>query len=367
MAQDKALFEKAMQAGKQLNEREAYEKAMSAFRTAVKEFPKSAAAYAGLGEACLGTKQLDRALDCFKYAARFSGGDITYLRKVADIQERQGRLSNAGGTYLAIGEILLRSNQIEAAIGNWQRAIRLESNLLGAHKRLATIYQRQNQIKEAVREYLAIARILQNEGRLKQALRMCQAALRLDPDNEDVRTAVNLIRKGAEAFEAEETEAAEETAAVEVSAAEQAEADELTKTVRQMAAAFEAERAQSPPADPASDAGPVAVAKKLAQEQLAIELFRDEDDDEDDDSTLSKLERDALLGQGMDFESRGKIEDAIVCFQKAIDGGLELPAAHFVLGLLYLQKNQAEKAQELFSVANREDAYKAAAATAMDQ
>lgn len=366
MAQDRELFEKAMKAGAKFNEQEVYDKAISAFRVAVKEFPKNAAAYAGLGEACLGAKQLDRAMDCFKYAARYSGGDVSYLRKVADIQERQGRLSDAGRTYLAIGEIFYKSNQTDDAIGNWQRAIRLESNLLGAHKRLATTYQRLDQTKDAVRSYLAIARILQMEGELKKALRMCQAALRLDPENEDVLTAVDLIRKGAEAFDLEDEE--EEEAVVEptVSAEEQAEADELTKTVRQMAAAFEEERRKSQPVTPPpTNNSPVDEAKRLAQEHLAIELFRDEDDEEEANSALSKLERDALLGQGMDFESRGKVDEAIGCFRKAIDGGLTLPAAHFVLGLLYMQNSQKEEATAVFAVAETEPAFKAAISEAL--
>ncbi|MEM7336072.1 MAG: tetratricopeptide repeat protein [Chloroflexota bacterium] len=366
MAQDKQLFDKAMAAGAKFNEAGNYEKAMSAFRAAIKEFPKDAEAYAGLGEACIGLKQLDRAMDCFKYAARFSGGDISYLRKVADIQERQGRLSDAGRTYLAIGEILYKSNQTDDAIGNWQRAIRLESNLLGAHKRLATTYQRLDMTKDAVRSYLAIARILQMEGELKKALRMCQAALRLDPENEDVLTAVELIRKGADAFELEEEEEEEEMASEPaISAEEQAEADELTRTVRQMAAAFEAERQKAQPAAPATPNSPIEVAKQMAQEHFAIELFRDEDDDEDAKSSLSKLERDALLGQAMDFDSRGKVDDAIGCFKRAIDGGLNLPAAHFALGLLYLQTNNRADAEAMFEIAKQEPAFQTAVSEAL--
>lgn len=362
MAQDHNRYEQAMAAGRQFNEQQNYEKAIGAFRVAVKENPKSAEAYAGLGEACIGAKLLDRALDCFKFAARYSGGDMAHLRKVADIQERQGRLSEAGRTYLAIGEIFYKRSETDDAIGNWQRAIRLEPNLLGAHKRLATTYQRLGETRDAVRSYLAIARILQMQGELRKALRMCQAALRLDPDNADVVTAVDLIRKGAEAYEAELEEEEEEVEAAtpNVSAEEQAEADELTRTVRQMAAAFEAERAKTQPAQPTPKAGPVEQAKQVAQEHLAVELFRDEDDETDGNTSLSKLERDALIGQGMDFESRGKVADAIGCYRKAIDGGLKLPAAHFVLGLLYLQEGQFANAENMFAVAKTEPAFTAA-------
>ena len=129
MAKDRAKYQKAIKVGLAYNKAERWKDAFTAFRVAIGEFPNDAAAYAGLGEACLGLKQLDRALDCFKLAARYSRGDIQYLRSVADIQERQGQLAEAARTYLAIGEILLKQRQLEEAIGNWERSIRLDSSL----------------------------------------------------------------------------------------------------------------------------------------------------------------------------------------------------------------------------------------------
>ncbi|MFQ5436917.1 MAG: hypothetical protein ACE5FD_18830, partial [Anaerolineae bacterium] len=91
------------------------------------------------------------------------------------------------------------------------------------------------------------------------------------------------------------------------------------------------------------------------------EIFREEDDDETiDPGELSKLERDALIGQAMDFESRGQVEDAASCYQKAIDGGLKLPAAHFMAGLLYLAQQEGQKARIAFEQAVKDPAYVAA-------
>jgi aquaporin Z len=123
MAKDQAKYEKAMKVGLAYNKVKRWKDAFTAFRIAIGEFPHDAAAYAGLGEACLGLKQLDRALDCFKLAARYSKGDMRYLRSVADIQERQGQLAEAARTYLAIGEILLKQRQLEEAIGSCGSAV----------------------------------------------------------------------------------------------------------------------------------------------------------------------------------------------------------------------------------------------------
>ena len=365
MTKDRAKYDKALKAGLAYNASGQYEKSFNAFRVAISEFPQEPAAYAGLGEACLGLKRLDRALECFKLAARYSRGDISYLIKVADIQERQGQLNEAARTYMAVGELLFKQQNIDDAIGNWQRAIRLDPSLLGAHRRLAMVFQRQNQTRDAVREYLAIARILQMRGENKKAMQMCEAARRLDPENEDIQTAVELITQGESGINAEEEEE-EETAVEEpvVSEEEQSEADQLTATVRQMAAAFEAERTQQTVATVSND-GPVEAARRLAQDQLAEEIFRDEDDDNDDGS-LSKLERDAALGQGMDFEQRGQIGDAISSYKKAIDGGLKLPAAYFTIGLLYIEDNQAAEAQKMLQQAAQDPAYKDACQAALN-
>ena len=356
MAKDREKYQKAIKVGLAYNKSQRWKDAFTAFRVAVGEFPNDAAAYAGLGEACLGLKQLDRALDCFKLAARYSKGDIRYLRSVADIQERQGQLAEAARTYLAIGEILLKQRHLEEAIGNWERSIRLDSSLLGSHKRLAMVFQRLHRTRDAVREYLAIARILQMRGENKKAMQMCQAALRLDPGNDDVLTAVELIRHGDSAFDEPEEEE-EPTVSTGLSAEEQAEADSLTETVRQMAAIFEAERNQQVVTEQEEVNVPVEKARRLAQEELAAELFREEDEAEASANGLSKLERDALLGQAMDFETRGHIDDAIGCYQRAIKGGLQLPAAYFMLGLLYINDERPDEAKKILALAAKNPTY----------
>lgn len=360
MANNRPRYEEALNRGAMFSSREMWKDAFGAYRVAIAEFPKEPAPYAGLGEACLGLKQLDKALECFKLAAKYSRGDITYLKKVADIQERQGQLHDAAKTYTAVGEFLLRQRKLDDAIGNWERAIRLDSNLLGPHRRLAMIFQRQNKKRDAVREYLAIARILQTQGDKKKALQMCQAALRLDPDNKDVLTAVDLIRHGEAAYTEQEPE---ETIIPGISEEEQAEADALTETVRQMAAIFEAEAKNLPPQPVQTvSSDPIDVARRLAQEQVAEEIFREEDESDMEAAAtgLSKLERDALLGQAVDFESREQIDDAISCYEKAIGGGLRMPAAFFSLGLLYLQKSDLPKAKRALGHAVKDNNYKEA-------
>ena len=109
--------------------------------------------------AYLEQNQLGKALENYKLAARHSRGDIIYLRQVADVQERLGLQAEAGKTYMAIGELELNRKRLSEAMDNWNRAISLEPNLLRAHQRLASVYERQGQAPNAIREYLEIARI----------------------------------------------------------------------------------------------------------------------------------------------------------------------------------------------------------------
>jgi tetratricopeptide (TPR) repeat protein len=353
VANDRARYQEAMARGEAFHKEGNWKQAFDAFRTAIAEFPHQPEPYAGLGEACFGLRMLDRALESYKLAARYSRGDITYIERVADLQERLGQLGDAARTYTAAGELQLRERNLETAIANWQRAVRLEPGLLGAHRRLAMVFQRQDNVKAAVREYLAIARILQMRGETNKALQMCRAALRLDPGNEDVLLAIDLVRHGDTAGPA----APEPAVAPE----EAAEREQMAETVRQIAYAFEQERQhwQAEQAPSGSD-DLVTLAARRAQDELAEEIFRDDEEEVTgvrDDERLSKLERDALIGQGMDFQARGQPEQAIACYERAILGGLRIPAALFALGLLYLEVGDRGKARQAFARAAKDGSY----------
>jgi tetratricopeptide (TPR) repeat protein len=373
VANNQARFQQALKRGFELNSAEKWQEAIPAFRAAINEFPQQPLPYAGLGEACFGLKQTDRALDCFKLAARYSGGNIDYLRKVADLQERLGRLTDASQTYLAAGEIHFRRRELDDALANWERAIRLNPNLLAAHQRLAVVFQRLNDTKRAVREYLAIARILQMNGDEKKALQMCMAARRLDPENNDVRVAIRLIQHGDEIIRREEAEMAE-TQGGEQPLPTPEPASSLSDAVRQMASILESERqdqAEIRPKPPVQSDDAVEVARRQAQNELAEEIFRDEEEEEmgygTDDTNLSKLERDALIGQGIDFQFRGQVDDAIECYERAIKGGLRLPAAFFTLGMLYLDRNRPSEGRRALEIAAQNATYQAASRMALER
>ncbi|MDJ0753768.1 MAG: hypothetical protein QNJ45_09640 [Ardenticatenaceae bacterium] len=365
MAKDRQRYLLALKKGQQLNKQKNWKAALAAFRVALSEFNNQPAVYVGIGEACVGLKQLKRAMECYKLAARLDRTNVKHLLNVADIQERMGLLSDAGKTYMAAGEFNLRARDADAAIGNWERAVRLDSNLIGAHKRLAMIFQRQGDRKAAVREYLAIARILDMVGDKEKALQICRAALRLDPQNGDIHTAMELIEKGEEAypelgddddmmFEAEEPAAEEE--------------DSIFGAVRQMADMLEQERSNWQLGHAAENKdNPLELAKRQAEEDLAAELFREEVEEDVAGGEMIKLERDALISQAMDFQARHDGRQAIAAYERALNLGLNLPAAHFMLGVLYAENNQTQAAYRALAIAAKTPVYETAARQLLSQ
>ena len=341
---DRVLYEEALQRGNSYSWDQQWPEAIGEFEAAIEEVSDEPAPYAGLGMAYLELGDMKRALENYKLAARYSEGDLVYLRHVADVQERLGQLEEAGRTYMAIGELQLQRKKLDEAVGNWLRAVRLEPNLVGGHQRLAAVYRRQGLTRDAIREYMAIARIYQLQGDTDKALKACQTALELDPRNADVLTAMDLIREGeaiaadqdklpaaeAELYEAEVTVALESMELIDVE-----ELDGLR----------DAEREARRP-------GPIQSAQRLAQEQLADEIFGDGglDGNVAADNGMSKLERDALVSQALDFQTRGMAAEAIESYQKAIEGGLNSPAAHFDLGLLYQDQQQYGRAISEFEL-----------------
>lgn len=345
MAGDRARYEQALSRGHSFSWDQRWEEAAREFHAAIEVSPEEPAPYAGLGMAYFELNKLGAALENYKMAARFSKGDVIYLRQVADMQERLGQLQEAGQTYMAIGEIQFRRGALEQAVTNWHRASRLAPGLLGAHQRLAKYYTQQGQVRPAIREYLAIARIFQARGEAERAVQTCRAALNLDPRNPDILTAIDLIQQGDAIYD-----------------------DEAIGGVRlseELADAIGTATVDAPVLGVNDDgASPVQDARRMALEQLAEELFADAESDE---SGLSKADRDSLIGQALDLQTRGMIDEATHAYERASEAGVDTAAAHFNLGLLYQEKLRFEDAIPQFQIAVQDPQYRLASHFALGQ
>lgn len=348
MAKDQALFNESLNKGHTYLWDQHWTEAIEAFDTAVSITKDEPAPYAGLGDAYMGLNRLNKALDNYKLAARYSRGNVIYLRKVAEMQEQLGQDHEAGKTYMALGEMALSRRQLEEAMDNWHRAVRLEPNLLRAHQRLASIYQRQGAVRNAIQEYLAIANILQTQGENEQALETCKLALQLDPRNPDILTAIEMVKQGKHIFKKGKIPLAKQSG--------------VTGMLRQIAISSADD--WDPSKQDAETAAPVQDARRLAMEELAGGLF---DDAADDGSDIGKLQRDHLISQALDYQRRAMVNEAISCYEKAISSGEESMAAHFNLGLLYQDKLRFEDAIREFEYSVTQREYKLASHFALGE
>ncbi|MFZ0548206.1 MAG: tetratricopeptide repeat protein [Candidatus Promineifilaceae bacterium] len=332
MAKNRALFEEALGRGHSFSWDQNWPDAIEAFQIAIQVVDNEPAPYAGLGMAYFELNELYKALENYKLAAHYSNGDIIYLKQVAEVQEKLNQTKDASQTYMSMGEILLRQKRIDEAVVNWMRAVRFDPDLIPAHQRLGAIYQRQGQTQNAIHEYLVVAHIFQQKGDLKQALETCQASLKLDPRNAEVLTAIELLQQGEEIS----VEAGDENAApVSIS-----------------------ELQEDEPEQSGEISSPVQDAQRMALEQLAEELFEEEEESPIRQQGMSKLERDALISQALDYQTRGLINEAISTYEQVIKGGVTSTAAHFNLGLLYQDKLRFEDAIREFQIAVQDNEYR---------
>lgn len=331
MAKNRALYEDALGRGHSYSWDQNWPEAIEAFKAAIQVVDDEPAPYAGLGMAHFETKNLLKALENYKLAAHYSKGDIIYLKQVAEVQENLNQTKDASQTYMSMGEILLRQKRVDEAVVNWMRAVRLDPDLIPAHQRLGAIYQRQGQTQNAIREHLLVAHIFQKNGNVQQAVETCQAALKLDPRNAEILTAMELLQQGE---------------VIVVDAGDEKPAPVSTVQPGGNEADLNVEISS-----------PVQDAQRMALEQLAEELFEEEEESPVRQG-MSKLERDALISQALDYQTRGMINEAISIYERVIKGGVTSSAAHFNLGLLYQDKLRFEDAIREFQTVVQDSEYR---------
>jgi len=355
MANNRARYEEALNRGHSYSWDQRYQEAIKAFEIAASEESHEPAPYAGLGMAYLELDNLEKALENYKLAAKYSKGEVIYLREVARAQESLGLFDEAGKTYMAIGEIELTRNHLEEAMNNWHLAIRLEPDLLRAHQRLASIYQRQGSVRNAIQEYLAIARILQGQGSNEKALQACQLALQLDPRNPDILTAIELVKQGEPIFTDAQAKVNGKTKSKGGSGLLQRVSIETDQDAKDW----------QPDTQIVETVAPVEEAKQTAMEELAVGLFGD--DDSEETLTPAVLERGHLISQALDYQRRGMINESIDAYEKALASGLSGAAAHFNLGLLYQDKLRFEDAIHEFDISVQDPEYRLASYFALGE
>jgi tetratricopeptide (TPR) repeat protein len=343
----RSVFEEAMKRASSYAWDKQWSKAIVEYKRALVEFPDDLTALVSLGMAYLESRQLEEALSAYQKASQLTPDDPLAWERVADIQERLGHLDEAAETYVAMANIYVERKTMDKAIETWLRATRLASDHLRAHLSLAEAYAKQGKARAAAGEHLTLARILQKRGQTEKAIQQCRLALELDPRSAQAHATLEALRAGERVEKVKPTPT---PTAIEVG-----EAKEIEEQIEEE-----------------EEVSPVDTARQKALRELAETLFEEHpvEDAAADVTTfveghrareatpkLTQGQIDTILGQAIDSQTTGAIDKAIANYSRLVEAGVDQPAMHFSLGLLFQEKMQLDEAIGELSLTTKHPEY----------
>ncbi len=311
-------------------------RAIQAYQQALRLAPDDPQALIGLALSLMETHQHTEALRLLGRVSQLVPGDPLPHEKMAEIYRLAGDMEAAASEYLAAGEIYLARKDLQRAVPNWEQAVQLDPSLAKARMRLALAYERDSAThRQAVLEYLHLARLFQDEGQIARAEKSLQRALDIDPINPEVRNALDDLKRnkpiqvplGLELIPPPERS----TAASRPVIVDRQEEDQLLEAVD------EAQQGRTP-ADEAA---------RYAMERLADSIWN---------GNVPSSAQTSLL-RALDAHQVGDAETAIEGYQQALQAGVADPGLRFCLGVLYAHTLQFDRAIELLNAAVHQPEY----------
>jgi tetratricopeptide (TPR) repeat protein len=323
VAGNRRAYNAAIKRAADLAWRKKWSVAIQEYGKALDEFPQDVAALTGLGLAYVETHQLERALSTYEKAANAAPESPEVIERLGQTFARLARWPEAGRAYVAAAEAHLRLHDVPGAIGMWRQAAMLSPENLDAHSHLAQAYESQGEERRAARHHLIIARVLERRGNHEQAVRHSEAACRLDANNGEAKQVLEALRSGRPLPDGP-------TARLQPDAEGKRTLDSFVvfDDIEMEATRLLPEQQSASPAD---------LLREHALAQLADALFSAHGDPQ-------ALEADMLLGQAVDLQTRGLTDRAIATYEKALGAGIDRPAVHYNLGLLYREKGDYARA-----------------------
>lgn len=308
MAHNQRVFEEALQKAHDYAWAERWDEAVREYERAVAEFPDHQSTRLNLGMAYLQSGRPTEALAQYQQAAALAPDDPLPLDKIAALQQQAGDLQAAAQTYARLAQLWERAHSAGQALAVWQRVVALTPGDAAAHRSIAENQMRLRRADDAVAEYLLAARLFRNQGSIEEAAQCCDEALALHPYSDAARALRESLSVGRPRDKAGEIIAGEEAEESPLSAAVQ------LATSRLAARVFE---------EQAQDSGPRDLAAFTAAER-AVAVSADE----------RRKQLGLILGQAIDYQTRGVLDRAIVAYRRALEQGGEDLDIRFNLGIL---------------------------------
>jgi tetratricopeptide (TPR) repeat protein len=342
MAGRQDVFQEAMNQGHSAAWDQNWDRAAVFYRQALEEFPEHPQALTNLGLALIELQDFEGALECYQHAAAVSPDDPIPMEKAAQLFERMGDLDPASQASLRAAEKYLNNREVNKAIENWERVTRLSPENIHAYTRLALVYERLGDKEKAVPSYLALASLFQAAGNMEKAVSAAKRALTIQPDSPEAAQALAYLKETKPLPKPERPRGG--TAPLRMS------------QVRQLEATSDGSQEEA-------GLDPIARARQRALMTLAGILFEGtekEDGGEEGSRGLQAIVSGGAsaqrttstdhtrivlhLSQVVDLQTQGDNIHAADELERAMEFGLENPAANFDLGYLYMQNGRLESA-----------------------
>ena len=328
-----------------------WQEAVEHYSRALQEFPDNSPTLNSLALAHFELGNLEQALELYKRAARLSPEDPLPLEKTALIHKQTGRIQEAVQYSMRAAELYHNLRDADKAINNWTRVTRLDADNIDAHARLAQAYEKLGRTPQAVTEYISVAALQQHAGKMDEARKSGDYALKLNPKNAEAQQAVAMlqafkmlpkpVRRSGMSGPLDPLEAVSKPAPKRATRLDfQQGPDPIDEATQKAVQALAAMLFDLTPG------GPEPARKRTSLRSFARSISS---------GLLSRgFDEKAIihhLGHAIQLHTQGKHQAAIDELKAAIQAGLDHPAAHYILASLLSDEGEGEAAQRSFQKA----------------
>ncbi|MEK7682520.1 MAG: tetratricopeptide repeat protein [Chloroflexota bacterium] len=341
MAGREDLFNESMRLGHSAAWDLQWNRAIEFYRKALAEFSNHPNALNSLALALLETGQLDEALLVYKTAAQGSPEDPIPAEKCAEIYERLGKIKESIQAREDTADMYIRRKDAGKAVDNWRHIARLDPKNLAARTRLALTYERLGRTRDSTLEYLSVASILSESGKVDRAKEAVQRSLAILPGDPEATRYLRLLNQGKRLPEPPQPRGgtaplrmAQVQEYLRADASQPLEVDEQLKDP-ETAAQGEALTIL---------AGILFEEPKENGKEQGLGMAKITSGQTGELKPSSAIYR--YLAQAIDLQTRGHKEQAVKEFMRAMESGLDHPAAHYNLAMLLKDLGKTDEARK---------------------
>jgi tetratricopeptide (TPR) repeat protein len=304
------------------------------YRQALEEAPDDPNALVSLGLALYELGSYEQSLQYYSRAEEVSPENPLAFERTSQLHEFLGQDEEVIPPALRASELYLKEGNIAKSVECLVRVNRVDEINLPAHSRLALIYERTGRKQQAVTEFLIVASIMQHQGDVENAKQAAEHALPIQPSSREAEEALSLIGNGIP---------------LPLPAPSRVDTIQQDQGPSKPVEPERVGKEQNPEVDPVAEAhhkALTALANLVFEQEANAVAWEGQTSGEripsiqqgDPRTVFNHLQNAVVLqGQGSEEEAADELE-------KAVEAGLDHPAAYFDLGVIRSRGDRLESA-----------------------